>query len=297
MKAPKSSAKQRQLVFLKDRSGEIGSDMSIGERLKRRQAQALSVKIALEKRNADMRMPRPLKRFGCPLAVMLLNHAGDAGRPRLQRKIVVMLDTLKWNAFPTWLETCLGLEKGAAKSKVVQYFNQSGRAERIASMGQWQSWLDQLWHIHPPELHVYNVRQREGDTHSPAFAANRLPRRALGTRGGRGERTHRRVRVSLRARARARAHAMRPRPRRVQVASIVHEAEDRMSLISDIFAQHDSDGSGTMSVAELRDMLLQLDVATELGLSRDELGAFVALELARADLDDSGELTFDEFVE
>ena len=51
----------------------------------------------------------------------------------------------------------MGLERGAGKSKVYQYFDAHGKGRRVEKMRDFLDWLDEMWMCHPPEVHVYDV--------------------------------------------------------------------------------------------------------------------------------------------
>ena len=236
-----AAQRERRMSIAERRISLVGSNHSIEadelreQREQRAQRSAAVVARAIRAREEEAGLPRPLKRFGTPLSIMLLHHTFEDANARVQRRMVVMNDSLRWPAFPSWLEGCLGLPKGGAKDKIVQYFDEQGRSRRLEGMRSLLEWLDGHWLDHPPELHVYDMQ------------------------------------------------------------SLVQDAEDRMSTVASIFEDHDADASGTMCVAELRDMMLALDVASDLNVSRDDLANFVSLQFAAADLDDDGQLTFDEF--
>ena len=53
--------------------------------------------------------------------------------------------------------------------------------------------------------------------------------------------------------------------------SMVAESEERMALMHDIFAEYDTDGSGSLSVREVKEMILRLKLTESLGVSREDL--------------------------
>ena len=78
--------------------------------------------------------------------------------------------------------------------------------------------------------------------------------------------------------------------------SMVAESEERMALMHDIFAEYDTDGSGSLSVREVKEMILRLKLTESLGVSREDLATYINDEFKRADVDRSGEMDFEEFV-
>ena len=69
-----------------------------------------------------------------------------------------------------------------------------------------------------------------------------------------------------------------------------------MALMHDIFAEYDTDGSGSLSVREVKEMILRLKLTESLGVSREDLATYINDEFKRADVDRSGEMDFEEFV-
>ena len=63
--------------------------------------------------------------------------------------------------------------------------------------------------------------------------------------------------------------------------------------IAAIFNDYDKDGSGTISLNEMTDLIVEMDLTT-LGVSSEDITNYVNEEFALADKDGSGEIDFDE---
>ena len=77
-------------------------------------------------------------------------------------------------------------------------------------------------------------------------------------------------------------------------SGLVDQAIDRAEQIRAIFEDYDKDGSGTIDLQEMTDMIIEMDLTT-LGVSNEDILNYVNEEFARADTDNSGEIDFDEF--
>ena len=78
--------------------------------------------------------------------------------------------------------------------------------------------------------------------------------------------------------------------------SMVADSEERMAPIHDIFAEYDTDGSGSLSVREVKEMILRLKLAESLGVSREDLATYINDEFKPAYVDRSGQMDFEQFV-
>lgn len=81
-----------------------------------------------------------------------------------------------------------------------------------------------------------------------------------------------------------------------EVDTLIAELQERDDIVRDIFEQYDRDRSGCLSAGEVQEMLLNLELAEDLGISKEDLVHYVVAEFEEADIDDSGSITFDEFV-
>jgi len=81
-----------------------------------------------------------------------------------------------------------------------------------------------------------------------------------------------------------------------EVDTLIAELQERDDIVRDIFDQYDCDRSGCLSAAEVQEMLLNLELAEDLGISKEDLVHYVVAEFEAADVDDSGSISFDEFV-
>lgn len=79
--------------------------------------------------------------------------------------------------------------------------------------------------------------------------------------------------------------------------ALAAEVEDRMELISSIFAEHDVDNSNSLSMGEVKDMLLNLQITEQLGVSKEDFGTYISEEFTLADRDKNNQISFDEFVD
>mgnify|MGYP006138987345 CR=1 FL=1 len=79
------------------------------------------------------------------------------------------------------------------------------------------------------------------------------------------------------------------------VESLVVQAEDRAELMSEMFNEYDLDRSGTIEPFEMREMLMRLQIAQNLEISREDYANFVAEEVAAADANNDGVITRAEF--
>ena len=77
--------------------------------------------------------------------------------------------------------------------------------------------------------------------------------------------------------------------------ALMEEAESRAELLAGMFHEYDLDHSGTISMYEMREMLMRLGLARELEISSEDYAQFVADEVAVADLDNDGVITREEF--
>jgi len=77
--------------------------------------------------------------------------------------------------------------------------------------------------------------------------------------------------------------------------ALVEEAESRAELLGSMFHEYDLDHSGTISLYEMREMLMRLGLARELSISSEDYAHFVADEVDAADVDNDGVITREEF--
>jgi hypothetical protein len=80
----------------------------------------------------------------------------------------------------------------------------------------------------------------------------------------------------------------------IDEATATTDALDLADRASSLFEQYDDDGDGFIDEAELGKLLQSMRL-TELGVTEQMVGHFVAQEFAAADVDGSGKLDFDEF--
>ena len=80
----------------------------------------------------------------------------------------------------------------------------------------------------------------------------------------------------------------------IDEATATTDALDLADRASSLFEQYDDDGDGYIDEAELGKLLQSMRL-TELGVTEQMVGHFVAQEFAAADVDGSGKLDFDEF--
>ena len=81
------------------------------------------------------------------------------------------------------------------------------------------------------------------------------------------------------------------------VGAMVDAAEVREEVVRSIFEQYDEDHSGQLSPAEVKEMLRQLQLSSELGVSKEDVGYFVDAQFSAADVNKDGVVSFDEFVQ
>ena len=115
-----------------------------------------------------------------------------------------------------------------------QYVSLNGHPTVVDGKAALQTWLDAMWAVHPPTLHVFDD---EG---------------------------------------------------------LLAEAQDETNKIRAVFAEYDGDGNGEISLVEMTNMILEMDLH-QLGVTKDEIANYVSDEFERVDTDGSGEIDIDEF--
>ena len=125
--------------------------------LERRKHAAAHVRKALKEKAKEFVISRPLRRFGMKLAVRLVHHAYDAKTKceTVSNRMVVMEDSVKFEALDGWVRTCLGSDKSSAKLKY-QYVTLNGHPTVLDTKTALQNWLDEMWAVHPPTLHAFD---------------------------------------------------------------------------------------------------------------------------------------------
>ena len=203
--------------------------------LEKRKEAAAQVRKALRDKAKELLITRPLRRFGMKLVIQLVHHRYEPARQEeiVTRRMVVMEDSIKFEALDSWVRTCLGFEKEAVKLQY-QYVSLNGHPTVIDSKTALQNWLDVMWAVHPPTLHAFD---NDG---------------------------------------------------------LLAKAQDQTKRIREIFSEYDGDGNGTISLDEMTNMVLEMDLHT-LGVTKDAIANYVSDEFERVDCDRSGEIDFEEF--
>ena len=248
---------QRHRSFLLNGMRTIQKEQAL--QLKRTMASSYARKL-LESRDEELSLPLPLRRFGTKLMVRLLHHEFDRKAPegeRVTQRIVVMASSLrptKFEALDDWVRVCLGLQRPGMGSELTGsrsggpwylYVTLNGRLVALNTKSAVHEWLDTMWHVHPPTLHVYSSKSLLMKAHAQASTVysiyNAYSSRG-GSSGGGGVR-------------------LKGAGSRVGLGS----AESGMSLI------------------ELTKMVLDMDLPS-LGLSQEHVAALISDEFERVDV-------------
>jgi len=72
-------------------------------------------------------------------------------------------------------------------------------------------------------------------------------------------------------------------------------AEDRAGLLSSIFNEYDANGDGQLSMREVKEMILNLQLTDRIGVSKEDMAVFVAADFHRADADRNNLMSYHEF--
>lgn len=161
-------------------------------RLVRRGIAAEFVRETFAAHQNSLGFARPLKRFGIKLNVRLMHHQHDAktSSNHVTQRLVVMEDSIHLESLDDWVRTCLGLPRKQGENLAWALASRSGtgmsilrlrflfyaldgRATVLDSKTALHSWLDDMWAIHPPTLHVFesdrqleHAQNREGSIRS-----------------------------------------------------------------------------------------------------------------------------------
>ncbi len=191
---------------------------------------------ALEKAHI---VPRPLRRFGVKMMVVLIHHRISAkGNETLHRRMVAMEDRMKWDKMQHWVDIILSRHEHAKTSVRFEYISQNGERHPIHNQRTLQAWLDTVWCSHPPRLHVYEFTN----------------------------------------------------------ADLVNQALNHTEEVRRIFEEYDENKDDYLSLTELKEMMLDLDLFESIGCSKDDLAMYVVEEFEKADADKTSLLSFEEFV-
>lgn len=148
------------------RRGSIRVEVTAKQKEERAQAkkEALQrVEQAIKQRDEAQAFSRPLKRFGRQLCVVLHWHTHTKKRrPVTRRKLVIMADDITLDKLHDWVEGCLGLKVDESKQMVLQYEDKFGTGVRITRQTL-KAWLDNMWDVQPPHLHVFPVAKLISD--------------------------------------------------------------------------------------------------------------------------------------
>ena len=206
------------------------------ERAEKRAAAAERVRKALKRQDLSHVIERPLRRFGLKMMIIAMEHtySKKLKQELITRRMIVIQDNLKWDKFHDYITKAINGKSKAGYSFC--YIALNGKQVDITSRQTLGHWMDEMWAMHPPTLHVF-----ENDT-------------------------------------------------------VKDKSIDQGEQIAAIFKDYDKDSSGTISLNEMTDLIIEMDLTT-LGVSSEDITNYVNEEFMRADKDNSGEIDFDEFVE
>ncbi|KAL1514487.1 hypothetical protein AB1Y20_003586 [Prymnesium parvum] len=78
---------------------------------------------------------------------------------------------------------------------------------------------------------------------------------------------------------------------------LVVDQQEHMRNVMAIFNEYDKDGSGHLSFAELKDMVMTMGLAKSYNVAEEQVEAFAVAQFRKADMNGDKLITFDEFVD
>jgi len=143
----------RRAAFLR-RAQKTEEEMALRKE-KQRRAAATVLKAVQAKENEHI-VSRPLKRFNCKMVVAIVVHAYNP-KTKVEtdkRMMVVMDDQLKHEKLASWVHNVTGIHD--KKKLSFEYLSHQGTPHKICDRPSYQGWLDSMWATHPPTLHVFD---------------------------------------------------------------------------------------------------------------------------------------------